>query len=318
MSHELEITKAGAAMAYAGEKPWHGLGVKVPYDVTPVQMLQAADCDWEVEKRQAYIFPTEGSKAKIKINSAGLIRKSDGKLLDTVTMDWNPVQNREAAEFFNDFVMAGDMQMETVGSLKGGRMVWCLAKSKESFELFKGDATDMYLLLTNFHMYGHSTDGRFTAVRVVCNNTHQMAMSSTATNIFKYTHRRQFDPEKMKEAMGIGKAALAKYKEQAQFLGSKKAKPDDVVEYFKALYPGSATKLKDISKNAEIVASLLETQPGAEFATGTWWQPFNAVTYFNDHKVCKTTDQRLAQSWYGTHRTLKAKALDLALEYAGK
>ena len=35
--------------------------------------------------------------------------------------------------------MAGDMEMHTAGSLKNGQMVWALAKTKESFELFNGD-----------------------------------------------------------------------------------------------------------------------------------------------------------------------------------
>lgn len=51
MSHALEIRTDGtASMAYAGELPWHGLGVKVSNDLTPEQMMQAAGLDWEVEK----------------------------------------------------------------------------------------------------------------------------------------------------------------------------------------------------------------------------------------------------------------------------
>ena len=38
-------------MAYAGELPWHGLGVKVIDDLTPEQMMQKAGVDWSVEKQ---------------------------------------------------------------------------------------------------------------------------------------------------------------------------------------------------------------------------------------------------------------------------
>lgn len=40
MAHEMET------MAYAGETPWHGLGVKVESNLTTAEMLKAAQIDW--------------------------------------------------------------------------------------------------------------------------------------------------------------------------------------------------------------------------------------------------------------------------------
>ena len=54
MAHNIEMVGDVAKMAYAGETPWHGLGVQVPADVTPQQMLEAAGLDWEVRKIKAY------------------------------------------------------------------------------------------------------------------------------------------------------------------------------------------------------------------------------------------------------------------------
>ena len=50
--------------------------------------------------------------------------------------------------------MAGDMEMHTAGSLQDGQIVWALAKVKDSFELFKGDTVESYLLFSNPHKYG--------------------------------------------------------------------------------------------------------------------------------------------------------------------
>ena len=44
------MVAAVETMAYAGEVPWHGLGVKVRPDLTPEEMLNAAELNWEVEK----------------------------------------------------------------------------------------------------------------------------------------------------------------------------------------------------------------------------------------------------------------------------
>ena len=37
-------------MAYAGEVPWHGLGTKVPHDLSTDEMLKQSGLDWYVEK----------------------------------------------------------------------------------------------------------------------------------------------------------------------------------------------------------------------------------------------------------------------------
>jgi hypothetical protein len=44
MSHEVET------MAYAGELPWHGLGVEVSNELTPMMMLEKAGLDWTVDE----------------------------------------------------------------------------------------------------------------------------------------------------------------------------------------------------------------------------------------------------------------------------
>ena len=316
MAHEIEFLGDKAQMAYVGEVPWHGLGTKVPADLTPHQMLEAAGLDWTVEKIPA--FALVGGK-NVDIGQSALVRNIDNSILDVVSNDWNPVQNEEAFEFFNDFVAAGDMEMHTAGSLKNGSIVWGLAKVKESFELFKGDKIDSYLLFSNFHRYGFSTDVRFTPIRVVCNNTLTLSLNSAVERMAKISHRKVFVAEDVKGMLGIAKEKLARYKDMAAFLGSKKAKDEDIIEYFCRVFPvsGSAeVKKKEMSKNAQIAVDILHQQPGAEYAEGTWWQPFNAVTYLTDHLAGRSADTRLASAWYGQNKTVKTKALELAIEMA--
>jgi phage/plasmid-like protein (TIGR03299 family) len=316
MAHEIEMVNGKAQMAYSGDVPWHGLGIKVPADLTPTQMLEAAGLDWTVEKVTAYA--SIGGE-QVDIGQSALVRSSDNKILDVVSNDWNPVQNEEAFDFFNEFVAAGDMEMHTAGSLKDGQIIWGLAKVKESFELFKGDQIDSYLLFSNFHKYGFSTDVRFTPIRVVCNNTLTLSLNSKVERMAKISHRKVFEPTAVKEMLGIATNKLAKYKEMAQFLGSKMAKDENVVEYFKRIFPLTTSnegKSNDLSKNAKVALDILHTQPGAEFAEGTWWQPFNAVTYMTDHLVGRSADTRLSSAWYGYNKTLKTKALEVAIEMA--
>lgn len=312
MAHEIEMVNGVASMAYAGDVPWHGLGKSVPADLTPVQMLDAAGLNWDVYKTPAFAIINDET---VGTGMAALVRNSDSKILDMVSDDWNPVQNLEAFEFFNDFIAAGDMQMHTAGSLKGGQIVWALAKVNESFELFKGDQIDSYLLFSNFHKYGFSTDVRFTPIRVVCNNTLTLSLNSAVERMVKINHRTQFKADNVKMMLGITSEKLAKYKEMAAYLGSKMYKNESLVEYFTRIFPSTNTE-KELSRNASRALSLVETQPGAEFAEGSWWSAFNTVTYMTDHIVGRSGDSRLSSAWYGQNRNLKTKALEMAVEYA--
>jgi phage/plasmid-like protein (TIGR03299 family) len=315
----IEMLDGKASMAWAGETPWHGLGTKVSNDLTPEQMLKAAGLDWTVDPVE--LFAEVGDK-RLATGHRALVRSSDQRVLDVITDDWNPVQNQAAFEFFNDFVAHGDMSMETAGSLKDGKIVWALAKVKESFDLFGGkDRVDAYLHFTNPHSYGQSIDVRFTPIRVVCNNTLTLSLNTKSKNMVKVSHRREFDADMVKEALGVAKHKLDKYKEMAQFLSQKRYNDENVVDYFKRVFPVLTTKAdskKELSNSAERALDIVkfDSQPGAEYGKGTFWELFNTVTYMTDHEIGRSVDARLTSAWYGANKNLKTKALETAVEMA--
>ena len=316
MAHELEIVNGQAQMAYVGELPWHGLGTKVPADLTPEQFMTTAGLDWDVTKEDM----TTASGVVVPGKQA-LVRSSDNKVLDVVGTGWNPVQNSEAFEFFNDYVTAGDMEMHTAGSLKGGQMVWALAKTKESFELFNGDVTENYFLFTNPHQFGKAINIRMTPIRVVCNNTLTLSLSQNADQMVTVNHRKAFDAAEVKEQMGIAREKMEQYKSMAEFLGGKRYTADNVIQYFNEVFGAPAKEKVDnvvpfTSRNAKIAFENLDTQPGANFAQGSWWTAFNSVTHMTDHLQGRSNDGRLVSSWYGRNRKVKLNALDKAIEYA--
>lgn len=318
MAHEIEFVNGKAQMAYHGAIPWHGYGTQVPADLTPAQMLKAAGLDWEVNKYP--LFATVDGE-KVRTNAEALIRSTDNKILSIVTESWNPLQNSEAFEFFDEFIHAGDMEMHTAGSLKGGRHVWALAKLKDSyFELFGGDRTEGYLLFSNPHQFGKSIDVRFTSIRAVCNNTVTFALESSSSNSVSVNHRRIFEAARVKETLGIATGKFQKYKEMAQFLGSKQYTNESVVDYFNRVFPITTDKKIDSTKlqsrAAKLAYEVLETQPGAEFAQGSFWQAFNAVTFLTDHKLGRSNDTRMMSSWFGGNKDRKIKALNTAMEMA--
>jgi phage/plasmid-like protein (TIGR03299 family) len=307
-------------MAYAGDVPWHGLGKAVPSDLTPAQMLKAAGLDWEVHKDPAFI---EIDGKKYPIPRCALRRSSDNKILDTVTPHWNPLQNEEAFDFFKKFVIAGDMEMHTAGSLKGGQLVWGLAKIKDGFFVGKKkDEVQSHMLFTNPHQFGKAIDIRFTPIRVVCWNTLSMAIGSGKgltidQQVVRMSHRRPFDANLALQTLGIAHDMLMQYKEAANFIATRRFTDETLNQYFRDIFPKSGTKdIQKASRNHERALAVIGTQPGHDMEPGTWWQAFNCVTYMTDHLLGREADTRMDSAWFGSNRALKSKALNEAVKLA--
>lgn len=322
MAHNLEIVNGQAQMAYrlSAGVPWHGLGVPVEDDMTPQEMQTAAGLDWTVKKVDSFV---ELNGEKIPTGQQSLIRESDGKILTNVGGNWNPVQNSEAFDFFTDFVKAGDMVMDTAGSLKDGQIVFATADVRDGFELFGGDEVKGYLLFSNPHLYGKAIDVKFVMTRVVCNNTLTMALAENNQPAVRVSHRNEFDAEKVKELLGISHTRIAQFKEAAEFLGSKRYTDYDFERFLGKVFGVSTNDKRELSKTgvnlsptAQRALEIVDSQPGANFAPGTWWNAYNAVTYITDHELGRNADYRAAAAWFGHNAKRKLDALNVAVEMA--
>lgn len=314
--HKIEIIDGAASFAFVGQKAWHGLGFELPEGATAPEMQKAAGLDWEV-KKYPLIYRRAGDNCKTE--SEALVRESDGKLLSVVSDGWNPVQNSEAFDFFASFCDRGEMTMETAGSLKGGKMVWALAKVKDgAFKVGKKDEMESYMLFSNPHEYGKSVEVRLTNIRVVCNNTLTWALNKETANKIRLNHSKAFNADIVTETLGLSEVKRNEMKAKAEFLASKSYTPEQMTEYLNRLFPlgGDNVRKKEISKPAATIRDLLDTQPGAEFAPGSFWNLFNGVTYATDHVLGRNEDTRLSSAWFGVNQEKKIKALNMAVEMA--
>jgi len=341
MSHEVET------MAWAGEKPWHGLGVEVDPNLTPLEMQEAAKLNWTVSKRPSYTLDAPEWSEDVGIiqaeNTFHIVRDSDNRILSHCGRDYIPIQNSDIFKFFKRFTEAGHMTMETAGSLKDGGEIWGLAKISEDFELAGGDQIKGYLLIDQPHIVGRSMTIKVTPVRVVCNNTMTMALRQDGTASFRMPHVREFGDEVIEaaeEALGLSAEQMTKFKEAATLLSNKKAKHSEVLDYVGEIYQpimiaeyrneqrlreegkavGIQEPLKDkLNKFPSLVVDAMERSPGANLKSskGTWWGALNAVTYVEDHlRESQNEGNALHSSWFGAAANRKSKALELALKRA--
>ena len=334
MAHMVET------MAYAGDTPWHGLGTKVDHDITPEEMLLAAQLNWTVSKRPLYtpsapnvwnlLDPTQETSFTHLPDDHVLMRDSDNTRLSVCGNDYIPFQNDEVMQFFKKFTDAGNMSMETAGSLREGKDIWCLAKLNSDFRVNGSeDQIGGYLLLNNSHQVGKAMTIMLTPIRVVCNNTLTLALGQGGSR-FRVLHIQMFDEQVQaaaEEALGLSNAGLQDFQEKVDFLATTAAKDELVDRYVAQLFQPNLLVSNDevpftrdeFKRTALAVREAIETSPGADLqsAKGTWWGALNGVTYVLDHqKQSRQAGNGLYSAWLGSAANTKRKALSLAVDMA--
>ena len=93
-----------------------------------------------------------------------------------VTDRYRVVQNEEAFAF-TDGLLGEGVKYETAGSLQNGRKIWLLAKLPDKY-IIEGDQIDPYLVFSSSHDGSGSIKVAMTPIRVVCQNTLNLALSS--------------------------------------------------------------------------------------------------------------------------------------------
>lgn len=153
------------------EKPWHGLGTIVADAPTSSDALRLAGLDWKVVQTSIYTKRSE----KIEGYKAN-IRDTDRQILGVVSDRYKIIQNDEAFAFTDELLGSG-VRYETAGSLQEGRKVWLLARLPREY-IISGERISPYLVFSNTHDGSGAVKVAVTPIRVVCNNTLNLALNT--------------------------------------------------------------------------------------------------------------------------------------------
>jgi phage/plasmid-like protein (TIGR03299 family) len=309
-------------MAYVNERPWHGLGSKLPKN-QPIEVWQkSAGMDFEIKQTSVLFNAANGDGNILNLRSnpeATVLYRSDNlESLSVVSKRYKVVQPREVLEFFRNLVLAGGMELETAGVLRSGKKFWALAKTGQSVLLPGLDKVNGYLLLATSSDSSLATSAFFTSIRVVCNNTLQMAVGESKGAV-RVPHSRTFDPVAVKQELGLGMSAWD------EFMASIKAMSQRPVNKFEAMsYLVNVLGNADLPLNDQPNQKAIQTVYGLYSgegkgskmlsANGTSWGLLNSVTEFIDHeRRARSQDTRLDSAWFGTGAAIKQKAFEEAL-----
>ena len=212
--------------------------------------------------------------------------KIPATLLGIVGNRYRIVQNREAFDFLDGLLQDGVMRYESAGALRGGRIVWLLARLPSVDTIAEGDDTLRYVLFNTSHDGSASIHAIPTSVRVVCANTLRIA---TAGDIgFRHTANVASKLEFAKKYLSQFDEKFTLFRDKARTLATRRYSPDDAKGYIETLFPpvkeiGRSRSIRENKVNA-VRANFRNSRQSIPSIKGTWWSLFNAVTEAVDHE----------------------------------
>lgn len=330
MSHEIDMTTGVAAIAYAGQAPWHKLGQKLTPDA-PLEVWQReAGLAWEARRAPVQFAPVlEGVGAVALSNEASrdvLYRSDTGAPLGIVAAGYKIVQPSDVMEFFRDLTTELGFKMEVAGAIKQGRRIWALARVNKEAVVRGDDLIRPYVLLSTSFDGSTGTTAQFTTVRVVCNNTLTAADNERAARVSVW-HSTDWRHDEVKSQLGLVPASFDAMMQRINMLADRSvssqavdrflvgllAKPEPVAQAEAVADPADAVRksraykrLMDLFEGGQIGADLRSTK-------GTAWGLVSAVTEYVDHHAGLSDDTRMNSAWFGKGAALKTRAFEQAV-----
>jgi phage/plasmid-like protein (TIGR03299 family) len=311
MAHEVE------ALLYTGQTPWHRIGDRISDDQSrDIEFVKAHPAvAWTCETRPLYL--ADGREA----DTRAVVRSSDARVLGEVGRDYTIVQNGEAIEWFRPFVESGGASIECVGSLRGGSRVFVLARlDRAPMSVVAGDEVLPFLLLANAHDGSLRLHVGFSAIRVVCANTLQMARNDRRSKLLQLRHT---------PGIKLALAMVQETIEQFQRLARTGCNEETLRKYVSLVFAvqggelattGEAREASEDTKSRVFprVLRLFEAGRGTSIAgvRGTMWGALNAVSEFVQYERGSNDARRLNETWFGTGSALNRRAFDVAAQMA--
>ena len=318
------------SMAYVGEVPWHGHGTKVPPDVTAEGMIRAADLDWNVEKEPiGRAKPgTSGGRYLLKRRARpGHKPREKDVELGIVSDRYQPLQNTDAFKFFDPFIKQGVARFETAGALGTGERVWILAcMPGRTIEVVPGDEVSQYLVLSNSHDGDGAVKIKFTPIRVVCQNTLNLALKN-GDKAFSIQHSRTSMPLRLDEVstmIGMFQGVFDDAAVAFRAMVKTNMNEDRLTTYLESVLPRTDSQRESqiMPKRWKRIMNAFKLGQPTGHVRGTentLWAAYNAVTYDEDYRpptAAVSSNSRLNRVWFGDGADLKLAALQKGIELA--
>ena len=268
------------------EAPWHGLGAVLEGILTSNDAIKAAKLDWTVEQVPIY---SEKNWAEPIPGFVANIRNDSREVLGIVTEKYHIAQNADVFAFADALIENGKVPCtyETAGSLFNGRRVFMLVNMPKG--RIVEDEYQPYLCLSNAHDGSSSLQVFLTAIRVVCNNTLQMALKSVKRKIS--IRHLPFMDQRKEEAVSMMGAASKYFSDLETFasmLAGKKVKIGKVLDVLFPLSDDmSKRQIKSNNEVKDIIKNLLKKKDDLQNIKQTAWGAYSAIADYRSNAESK-------------------------------
>jgi phage/plasmid-like protein (TIGR03299 family) len=225
MAHALEESNGQVAFALRGAPAWHNLANKLfaedEHIDTNTMLDSALLSNWNID-----LLPVETPEGYNNDKTGYFVTRTNpfgnGKdILGIVGERYKVVQNESLFDF-GDNLLHGGASWESAGSIKGGRIVFGSLVIPKEFTLDPSGANDKtktYLLVHTSHDGSVSLQASITPVRVVCQNTLNLALGSVKQS-FKLRHTTNISGKSQvaREALGLTINYMDDFEAQARSL----------------------------------------------------------------------------------------------------
>jgi phage/plasmid-like protein (TIGR03299 family) len=306
------------SMFYTGATPWHGLGEKLEDAPTISEAIEASGLDWEVGTKDLV------TKDGYDVPARATYRKTDNTILGVVGPRYVPLQNKDAFNWFQPFIDAGECSLHTGGSLSDGQKVWALAQlNRDPSEIVKGDEVQKFILLSNSHDGTTAIRVGYTPIRGVCVNTLAFAHQNGVSKLLRIRHTKSAaaNLDNVRDIMDNINGQFEATAEQFRFLAGRNFNQVDVRKYVKTLLNVEKTADEDLkTRTKNILDDVLATIEGPKQSMpgvkGTWWAAYNGFNEYLNYTKGRNTNNRMESLWFGQNGAANNRALALATEYA--
>lgn len=287
------------SMFYVRQVPWHGLGTRVEEALTSDEALRIAGLNWEVD--QTPVYTQEGLLIPgYKANR----RSTDNAILGIVSDRYKIVQNTEAFEFTDAIVGEtedGVVKYETAGSLCGGKRIWLLAKMPT--KNIVGDDVEPYMFFSNSHDGSGAIKIGMTPIRVVCQNTLNMAMNTAKRQwSTKHIGDMQSKLEEAKHCLMMADEYMTNLDIEADKLANKKLYEDQIEEILDEMFPVNDstgnTKKNNILQFRQNYWRAYDMPDIAKFKDSAW-KAINAMSDVVTHSAPKRNTATYNENRWG-------------------
>ena len=305
MAHNLEMNGNDVAFALRGAPAWHNLANRIflqDENVTTQMMLDEAKLsNWNVrlspitDHIPAEWNDNSGSQYVVRTNPFN----QETDVLSVVGSRYQPIQNEDLFAFA-DNILDGDSrcQWESGGSIKNGKVVFGSLTVPRTMVLDPqgaNDTTKLYLIVFTSHDGSVAVQAAITPVRVVCQNTLNLAMKN-AKQSFKIRHTQSADGKIAiaRETLGLTLGYFDVFEQEVKDLFAAEVNDKQFYDIVKSIYPKPAEDSTKIAKTKwdnkmVILSDLYFNSPTNANIKGTKWGVFNTLTerldYFRPSRV---------------------------------